>query len=240
MAWLYVPSAFVPESAGSTSESNWPAPRQELSVTWKGKPLPQESWPSVCRREPWTRLLSGTTLEPSTATHGVVQWIWSLPDSHVNRYPWRENNSGPEMIVGSGPKSSGWSARFDPVTSSWRTYEGFSPTGSGKSSRAWPTQGSMRNGECFPQPTWEQRTEESASSSWPTPTVRDWKDGRCVDAKVPTNSLLGRTSVRWAAERGLPPQRERESGRRLRSTYGLLNSRFVEWLMGFPVNYTAW
>jgi hypothetical protein len=30
----------------------------------------------------------------------------------------------------------------------------------------------------------------------PTPTSRDWKDGACADADVPTNALLGRVAVR--------------------------------------------
>jgi hypothetical protein len=36
----------------------------------------------------------------------------------------------------------------------------------------------------------------------PTRTARDWKDGACVDADVPTNALLGRTVTRL-----LPPPR---------------------------------
>jgi len=27
---------------------------------------------------------------------------------------------------------------------------------------------------------------------WPTATSRDWKDGACAEANVPTNGLLGR------------------------------------------------
>lgn len=32
---------------------------------------------------------------------------------------------------------------------------------------------------------------------WSTPTTRDWKDGACADANVPTNGLLGRQTARW-------------------------------------------
>jgi hypothetical protein len=32
---------------------------------------------------------------------------------------------------------------------------------------------------------------------WGTPTARDWKDGACADADVPTNGLLGRMAARW-------------------------------------------
>lgn len=32
---------------------------------------------------------------------------------------------------------------------------------------------------------------------WATPTARDWKDGACADADVPTNGLLGWQAPRW-------------------------------------------
>jgi hypothetical protein len=37
---------------------------------------------------------------------------------------------------------------------------------------------------------------EGQVAQLPTPTSRDWKDGACADADVPTNGLLGRTVVR--------------------------------------------
>jgi hypothetical protein len=36
----------------------------------------------------------------------------------------------------------------------------------------------------------------SAAVQWSTPTVRDWKDGACAEANVPTNGLLGRQAAR--------------------------------------------
>lgn len=43
------------------------------------------------------------------------------------------------------------------------------------------------------------RTSGSASTGWPTPTTRDWKDGSNPDVNVPLNGLLGR--VAWLAGR---------------------------------------
>lgn len=51
----------------------------------------------------------------------------------------------------------------------------------------------------------------------PTATSRDWKDGACADANVPTNGLLGRAVLRT-------------DGKRL----GRLNPAWVASLMGFP------
>jgi hypothetical protein len=59
---------------------------------------------------------------------------------------------------------------------------------------------------------------------WPTPTARDWKDGTAAtSAKVPANGLLGR----------VVHQRTPSSGG------GVLNPEFCEWLMGFPIGWSA-
>jgi DNA (cytosine-5)-methyltransferase 1 len=59
----------------------------------------------------------------------------------------------------------------------------------------------------------------TAVSKWPTPTARDYKDTGDL-ANVPTNGLLGR-----------PVSPSRASGS--------LNPTWVEWLMGFPAEWTA-
>ena len=61
-------------------------------------------------------------------------------------------------------------------------------------SETFPSSGTTRGGTAYALPTWEQRTDGSASSSsltlLGTPTSRDWKDGPRAD--VPVNGLLGR------------------------------------------------
>jgi hypothetical protein len=53
---------------------------------------------------------------------------------------------------------------------------------------------------------------------WPTPTSRDWKDGRSI-GQAPVNALLCRAV-------GPTPEN------------GSLNPEWVEWLMGFPSGWT--
>ena len=87
MTWLYIPPDALPEPethacsaspsaparAGSTSGSPSPSPDIVLWVTSSGKPSPQPlSWRGWKTR-PWIRLLSGTTLEPSTAARGAAR-----------------------------------------------------------------------------------------------------------------------------------------------------------------------
>jgi hypothetical protein len=59
----------------------------------------------------------------------------------------------------------------------------------------------------------------AAVKYWPTPTSRDWKDG-CSIGSVPVNGLLGR-AVEPSAQAGS------------------LKPTWVEWLMGFPLGWTA-
>jgi len=94
MTWLYLPPDVLPElkthaclaspsaraRADSTSGSPSPSPDIVLWAMSSGKPLPQPlSWRGWKTR-PWIRLLSGTTLEPSTADRGAALWISSVQD----------------------------------------------------------------------------------------------------------------------------------------------------------------
>jgi hypothetical protein len=88
-------------------------------------------------------------------------------------------------------------ARWNPARDVWETQTtGLFCEHSDVWSETWPPSGMTRAGTVYALPTSEPRTDVSACSSLPTPTARDWKDGACADADVPTNGLLGRTVVR--------------------------------------------
>lgn len=71
---------------------------------------------------------------------------------------------------------------------------------------------------------------KQATKSWNTPTTRDWKDGACSDARVPSNGLLGRQVVK-----DFGPPDPLATGTVSRNTSGRrLNPLFVNWLMGWP------
>lgn len=78
-------------------------------------------------------------------------------------------------------------------------------------------------------------TDLSASSvKWMTPTTRDGKDGSEPSLNAPTNGLLGRQSVR-----SLPDQTSLTCGAGCSKCRRTLNPLFVEWLMGWPIGFTA-
>ena len=93
--------------------------------------------------------------------------------------------------------------------------------------------------------------------NWPTPTSRDWKDGSAkACANVPANGLLGRVVHQFPT-----PVSKSEKGGRMgldggaharaklvaehgeqamkELTGGSLNPTWVEWLMGYPLEWTA-
>jgi hypothetical protein len=93
--------------------------------------------------------------------------------------------SGPastESVPASGESTHGWLAFYDPASSSWRTsqlclggvLESFSET--------FPRSGTMQSGRLFARPTWVRRTDESASSSWPTPDASVANDGESLES----------------------------------------------------------
>ena len=69
---------------------------------------------------------------------------------------------------------------------------------------------------------------------WATPTTRDGKDGGNPSAAAPTNSLLGRQAPRMLTDGSQLSLPADWAGSRL-----YLNPRFVEWLMGWPDEWTA-
>jgi hypothetical protein len=63
--------------------------------------------------------------------------------------------------------------------------------------------------------------------NWATPTSRDWKDGACADSAVATNGLLGRQALRTQL-----------AGQSISEPSRVLNPRFAEALMAWPINHT--
>lgn len=171
MAWLYLPG-----QAASTSDSSSPSPTTTApSATRRGKLTPPQRWSRVCKTAPWTTLLSGTTLPPSTADRGAASWISYLAASRARTSA--VPDSAPASRADADPRSGGrWLAsfgRWSPGTSSWRT-SAVSLFGDSTSfSERWPTWGSMRNGVAYRREPWAPRTAVTASSSWPTPNVAD-------------------------------------------------------------------
>jgi hypothetical protein len=73
----------------------------------------------------------------------------------------------------SGPSSPESWAKYDPASRCWRTWQGTLLSGLDEFLATWPTSGTMRNGECFPQAKWAHHTPALDCSFLPTPQAVD-------------------------------------------------------------------
>ena len=124
----------------------------------------------------------------------------------------------------------------------------------------WPHAGMTRSGKAYELPTLARRTAESESGLWPTPRVEDHKDllgsqgeikgNRFVrpsgeDYSIPRSSAVQRCPTPRAIDgrpKGNGPRPDclmgwanYEDGKRI----GTLNPSWVDWLMGYPTDWTA-
>jgi hypothetical protein len=137
----------------------------------------------------------------------------------------------------SGPSTPDSFAHFNPDGSWRKTCQGFPQVTLDGSlerfSETWPRAGMTRNGIAYLRPPSAPLTDGTESGSlptWPTPTSRDHKDGTAQSCRnVPTNGLLGRVIH----------QRESLPTSTAIVVSGSLNPTWVEWLMGYPLEWTV-
>ena len=172
--WLHIPSTCFPsarEAPVSTSASCSPSQELGLWLSSNGRPSRRPcSWRGW-RTRPFVRLLSGTTLPRSMASHGVASWIASLRASRVSPGPSPAADAASPTSAGFGRRSSGSFARWDRGSCSWRTSQVSLEKGSDRYSGIWPAWGSMRSGACSARTRWAPRSFDEGSSFWPTPTL---------------------------------------------------------------------
>lgn len=173
MAWL-----FVPGLAGSNSGSTSPNPDTELWVSLSGKheqrPLSWRGW----RTRRWVKLLSGTTLAPSTADAGVDAWISSLRASRASRSASPDSNGESRTSATCGRTLPGSLARYalrgycsktSPVSQQPSLLMDEAP--SKRSATTFKSWVSRSRGMSSQRQRWGRRIFANDSSSWPTPNT---------------------------------------------------------------------
>lgn len=142
-------------------------------------------------------------------------------------------------------------ARYDRDSSLWKTPQCSLLEGLDVFSETWPRWGTMRNGECWELSTLAPRTDEIESGLWPTPIATEWKNGcgktggRPVAAARKAGWKLSEAVRFWPT----PTCRDWKSGTGAQerpghalplssAIGGQLNPTWVEWLMGWPIEWT--
>lgn len=151
--------------------------------------------------------------------------------------------------VGYGANTTDSFANFDPATSSWRTSQRCLVEGWQQFSETWPRSGMTRNGTAYRLPTLAPLTGVTESGLLPTPTAGDAKASG--SRNTPTSQAHPVVSLCDAVrgDRGTGRQqfatpdancwKGGAENQRKGQLNGSLNPTWVEWLMGFPLGWTA-
>src|SRR5690606_14701917 len=115
---------------------------------------------------------------------GPGLWAWSI--SSRQGFPARTSQmQATERVLRVSAQESGRTSvkqlgYFDPVSSSWKTWQQSAEGDSPLSQKTWPKSGMTCSGRLYELPMPDSRitvTHGSASPYLPTPTARDWKSG---------------------------------------------------------------
>ena len=218
-----------------------------------GNPTPVKSSESELLKDGSQDCMSGKEMsENLTHLSTRDEWIASMQDSLVKILVSLENKPvlGKAHARGFTEKSCVSLAQLDPNTSSWKMSPLLKATVLNKLSKTWPSWGMTVDGCAYEHPMSGHRITETDGFVWPTPNSRDWKDsgGSQGNRKSPN---LG-TRVHWPTPRTmgmcggsgawalLKKNTSIEEARLMGAgNGGKLNPTWVEWLMGWPIEYTA-
>lgn len=173
--------------------------------------LPADKMTDFCRLSQ-----SGMTFKPLTESLGADVLTWFLAGSHAKTSALPEKELG--LTVSGRECGSTWRAslaKYDPVSSSWKTAQPSLLEDLEPSLVTWPQSGMTRNGECWERPALERRTSVTGCGLWlPTPTAHN------------------------AKEAAHPSEYKRNCPTLATHAGGPLNPQWTEWLMGWPIGWT--
>jgi hypothetical protein len=212
------PGPVAASSPGSSAETTPSAPSS-------GTPTPQAYSSDSKTLATYRRSRYGMTCAPLTAGRGEALLTAFLAASRARTSAWPgAAMASTASAVASGESSRAWFARWDQSGCEWRTAQRSLLGDSESYSATWPRSGLMLAGTCYPLPTAAPRicVSESGSSPgavFPTPAARDYRH----------------PNAKSFEERGGGKKGEQLPN----SVGGPLNPTFVEWLMGWPLGWTA-
>jgi hypothetical protein len=252
MSWLYS-QALVEEFLEENSLDG------EQSVQLSGNPIPQ-AYCAPDKMTAFSRLSRfGMTYKPLTENLGEELLTWYLGGFHAKTSAQQEKAQ--ELMESDQECGDKWRASFtkyDPNSCSWKTHQCSLLGDLDEFSETWPQWGLMRDGECWEQRTLEQTirgTESGLSEKLPTPCAGDHKSkptSASWKAKGAINFSLANPEIqaKWPSPKSRDWKDGKTEGTSNRQspdlgkvvgqskTTGALNPTWVEWLMGWPLEWT--
>jgi hypothetical protein len=240
MSWLFSQALVAGFWGGGSLDG-------EPSAPSNGNPTPQAYLPPDRMTDFSRPSRFGMTFRPLTADRGEAVLMSFLEAFPVRTSALQEKEQAlTESAAACGDTWRGSLARFDPVTSSWKTAQRSLLGDSDECSVIWPRSGMTAGGQCWELPMSERRISGTGSGLWPTPIASDSRgsSGR----PTPGKQIQLVDAVKWAtpvARDYRHPGRSRmertgsKSGDPLpQQVGGALNPTWVEWLMGWPLGWT--
>lgn len=247
MSWLFS-QALVEEYSAGTSLAG--APSAQLNVT----PTQHKFWRNDKTMDASDLSRFGLTLRLLTVAHGV-----ELLTSFLAAFPAKtsaQQEPAPALMDSAADSGHTWRAsfaRYSPDSSTWKTAQCSLLADSDEFSETWPRWGSMRNGVSFLRPIPALPICESESGLWQTPVADDAIERKAgkwnsrgepkLSAEVklyPTPTVGSKkcagTLQEWGGSGARKKMKEMMSAEELT---GQLNPAWVEWLMGWPTEWTA-
>ncbi len=239
MSWLYSQALVEAFSGGGGCSDGAP------SALLSGSPTPQAYLPPD-RMTAFSRPSRfGMTFAPLTDDHGAAVLTSFLAAFPARTSAWPAKAPAlTESEAACGPTWRVSLARFDPVTSSWKTAQRSLLGDLDESSVIWPRSGMTADGQCWELPTLERRTSGTDSGLWPTPTVcgnynRKGASPASGDGLATAVLKCATPTARdWRSGKASQATMERNSRPLSEQIGGSLNPTWVEWLMAWPLGWT--
>jgi hypothetical protein len=253
MSWLFS-QVLVGEYLGDISLDG------EQSVQSNGNPT-QQAYCLPDKMTEYSRLSRfGMMFKPLTETLGKELLMSYRADFHAKTsLPQEKEQELTENAQECGKKWQGLLARYDPNTHSLRTVQCSLIEDLNECLQTWPRWGSMRNGECFQQPMWEQTTlENEYGLSQRIPNNLDFfhtPNTTGLDGGSNSRKALKKRMETWPTpvardykDTGTKEALAKAKAKRTSPGVALiigaelggsLNPVFSEWLMGWPLEWTG-
>lgn len=197
----------------------------------------------------------GMTLGLLMDDRGADLLTWYLADSRVRTSALQgQGKDSTASAVGCGRTLPASLARYDRDSHTLKTAQLSFLEDSTAFSATLPRSGTMRNGECFQQPTLARLTLGSESGLWPTPAVCGNYNRKGLSKTSGDGLATAVAKAMWPTptatmNKGWSPGHNRaDSDDRIDYTVereakeagqsGRLNPEWVEWLMGWPLGHT--
>jgi hypothetical protein len=238
MSWLFS-QALVEEYLGENFSDGEPSAPSNGSPTQQAYCAP-DKMTGFCRLSRF-----GMTFRPLTADHGEELLTLFLAAFHVKTsVPQEKATDLTDRDQECGDTWRGWLAKYDPVTSSWKTAQCSLLGEESELLETLPRWGMTVDGLLWELPMLERRISGTGFGCVP--------NGQTFFHTPNTNGLDGGSNSRralqkrqWstptahnAKEGGFPSEHNRNTPTLSAQAGGSLNPTWVEWLMGWPLGWT--